>query len=245
MVSREGLTDDLNTGWGERIKAGVALALLLQPFVLLVSPGLWPLSLMLAFLALFLNAAFARYLYSNGGLRLALSRGAGEPHGRQRRSRQMKLNALVLGLVALGACSTPAAQESAAPPPEVVALPWTEEFREEALLVAAEVHIVGPPGLRDHLAVGQDTEHHSYTIQTVPEGLLQETLVNEASVGDVPVRCHLDNLTILVERRIVWLERPGPVAVTITAHGDVFWRKAATGEESRSASLTLTGEAPR
>lgn len=157
----------------------------------------------------------------------------------------MTLKALVLGLAALGACSTPAPPEPAASPSEVVELAWTEEFREEALLVATEVHIVGPPGLRDHLAVSQDAEHHSYTIQTVPEGLLQETLVNEASVGDVPVRCHLDNLTILVERRIVWLERPGPVPVTITAHGDVYWRMAATGEESRSASLTLTGEAPR
>lgn len=72
MVSREGLTDDLNTGWGERLKAGVALVLLAQPLVLLAAPSLWPLTLIVALLALFLNAAFARYLFKNGGPGLAV-----------------------------------------------------------------------------------------------------------------------------------------------------------------------------
>ena len=162
----------------------------------------------------------------------------------------MKWNALVLGLALLGACSTPAEEgrgpsgssESSGPSEPQ---PWTEDFQDEALLVATDVQIVGPPGLRDHLAVAQDAKHHTYTIQTVPEGLLQETLVREASVGEEPVRCHLDNLTIIAERRVVVLERPGAVPVTVTASGDVFWRDATTGEESRTASLTLTGEAPR
>ena len=160
---------------------------------------------------------------------------------------------LSLGVALLGACSTPAEEqlqrsaqaETAELAGPVEPQPWTEEFRNEALLVATEVRIVGPPGLREHLAVAQDANHHIYTIQTVPQGLLQETLVREASVGDVPVRCKLDNLTILAERRVVVLERPGAVPVTVTAHGDVFWRDATTGEESRSATLTLTGEAPR
>ena len=72
MVSREGLMDDLNTGWSERLKAGVALVLLAQPLVLLAAPGLWPLTLAVALLALLLNWAFARYLFKNGGLGLAL-----------------------------------------------------------------------------------------------------------------------------------------------------------------------------
>lgn len=72
MVSREGLTDDLNTSWGERLKAGVALALLAQPFVLFAAPALWPLTLVLVLLALFLNWSFARYLLKNGGFGLAL-----------------------------------------------------------------------------------------------------------------------------------------------------------------------------
>ena len=158
----------------------------------------------------------------------------------------MNWNALVIGLAAVlfGACSTPVEEELPAPQP-VVLPAWTEAFLGEAMLVAAEVRIVGPPGLREHLAVAQDAKHHTYKIQTVPQGLLQETLVRPASVGDVPVRCKLDNLTILAERRVVVLERPGYVPVTITAHGDVFWRDSATGEESRTASLTLTGEAPR
>lgn len=72
MVSREGLTDDLNTGWGERLKAGVALALLVQPVVLFAAPDLWPLVPVLVLLALLLNWSFARYLLKKGGLGLAL-----------------------------------------------------------------------------------------------------------------------------------------------------------------------------
>tara|TARA_R110002051_G_scaffold146786_2_gene219566 strand:- start:42689 stop:43726 length:1038 start_codon:yes stop_codon:yes gene_type:complete len=72
MVSREGLTDDLNTSWIERLKAGVAFALLAQPLLLLFAPGLWPLALAMALLVLFLNWTFARYLFKNGGLGLAL-----------------------------------------------------------------------------------------------------------------------------------------------------------------------------
>ena len=72
MVSREGLTDDLNTSWSERLKAAVALALLAQPFVLFVAPGLWPLTLVLVLLALLMNWSFARYLLKNGGFGLAL-----------------------------------------------------------------------------------------------------------------------------------------------------------------------------
>lgn len=72
MVSREGLSDDLNTGWGERLKAGVALALLAQPVVLLVAPSMWPLTPALALLALLLNWSFVRYLLKHGGFGLAL-----------------------------------------------------------------------------------------------------------------------------------------------------------------------------
>ncbi len=72
MISREGLTNDLNTGRAERAKAAVALVLLLQPLILLISPGLWPLAVLVALLALLLNWSFARFLFRNGGLRLAI-----------------------------------------------------------------------------------------------------------------------------------------------------------------------------
>ncbi|WP_300513832.1 glycosyltransferase [Aliiroseovarius sp.] len=72
MISREGLTNDLNTGWAERVKAVVALALLLQPAILLIRPDLWPLAVLIALLALFMNGAFARFLFRKGGLRLAV-----------------------------------------------------------------------------------------------------------------------------------------------------------------------------
>jgi len=72
MVSREGLTDDLNTSRSERLKAGVALVLLAQSLVLLAAPYMWPLTLMVALLALFINGDFARYLHKHGGLGLAI-----------------------------------------------------------------------------------------------------------------------------------------------------------------------------
>ena len=72
MISREGLTNDLNTGLGERIKAVVALLSLLQPLVLLVRPDLWPLTVLVVLLALLLNFAFARFLFRNGGFKLAI-----------------------------------------------------------------------------------------------------------------------------------------------------------------------------
>ena len=163
----------------------------------------------------------------------------------------LKPNPLALGLIAgvLCACSAPS-EESPAPPsatPIEVAppAPWTEEFQREAVLIAAEVHIEGPPGLRDHLSVAQNGEHHTYTIKTVPEGLRQETIVREASVGEVPVRCVLDKLTLVVERRVVVVERPEEVPVTISAFGDVFWRDATTGEERRLEALVLTGGPPK
>lgn len=71
MIAREGVTDDLNTGWAERLKAGVALLLLAALPALVLAPALWPAALALAVLALALNWDFARFLAANGGWALA------------------------------------------------------------------------------------------------------------------------------------------------------------------------------
>lgn len=158
--------------------------------------------------------------------------------------------ALVLAGMLLVGCTTPAEEARPddgvavvveAPPPP----PWTEAFQDEAMLVADEVRIEGPPGLREHLAVSQSAEHHLYVIDTTPAGLLQETSVRPAFLGEVSLRGKMDGLTLVVAKRVVVLERPSYVPVTISAFGDVYWRNSVTGEERRGESLNLRGEAPR
>lgn len=71
MIAREGLTDDLNTSTGERVRAVIAGLFVLSLLALLFAPGLWPLTLALAAVAVFANWDFARYLWRHGGLAFA------------------------------------------------------------------------------------------------------------------------------------------------------------------------------
>lgn len=71
MITREKLDDNLNTGRAERARALVALFLLVSLPALLIWPGLWPLSLALAALAVLGNWQLARFFYRNGGLAFA------------------------------------------------------------------------------------------------------------------------------------------------------------------------------
>ena len=72
MIAQEGVSDDLNTSWGERVKALVALVLVASLLALPLLPALWPLSLAAGVLALALNWDFARYLARHGGFGLAI-----------------------------------------------------------------------------------------------------------------------------------------------------------------------------
>lgn len=71
MITREALDDNLNTGRAERLRALVALSLLMSLPALLIWPGLWPLSLVLVALAVLGNWQLARFFYRNGGLAFA------------------------------------------------------------------------------------------------------------------------------------------------------------------------------
>jgi hypothetical protein len=123
-------------------------------------------------------------------------------------------------------------------------LPWTQEFTELAVLVASEVRIEGPPGLREHFVQNQDSENHTYRVRTVPEGLMQETAVKE--LGSVfPIRCNLDSLTIVAERSLTVLERPGEVPVRVFARGDAYWKRTNSENERRGEELELIGHRPR
>lgn len=72
MISREGLTNDLNTSVSERLKAVLAGLVILFTFALLFMPGNWPWTAALLVLAFAANWGFARMLYANGGLALAI-----------------------------------------------------------------------------------------------------------------------------------------------------------------------------
>ena len=72
MIAREGLSDDLNTGKSERIKAVIAIAFFLALIAFVIRPALWPLPLALLVLALVLNAPLSRFLLKNGGWPVAI-----------------------------------------------------------------------------------------------------------------------------------------------------------------------------
>lgn len=71
MITREGLGNELNTGSAERVRALVALLLLLSLPALLFWPHLWPVTLVLAAAAVLGNWDLARFFYRNGGLAFA------------------------------------------------------------------------------------------------------------------------------------------------------------------------------
>jgi GT2 family glycosyltransferase len=72
MIGREGVTDDLNTAWPERLRAGLALLLALSLPALLLAPGLRWLPLLLLGLAFAANARLLAFLWRHGGALLAL-----------------------------------------------------------------------------------------------------------------------------------------------------------------------------
>ena len=72
MIAREGLSDDLNTGKSERIKAVIAIAFFLALIAFVIRPTLWPIPLALLVLALVLNAPLPRFLLKNGGWPVAI-----------------------------------------------------------------------------------------------------------------------------------------------------------------------------
>lgn len=167
--------------------------------------------------------------------------------------------AIAAGLGFLGAlgtgCGGPrqASQDARspyAPPPDpdaprpVDATPlprqWTAAFLGKAVLTAAEVRIEGPKGLLDHVATRSDPEYHLRVEKTIPAGFLQE-ITTRPGTGDVEIRAQLDQLVIAATRRLVVLERPGPVDVVVIAAGDAFWKSGETQAEKRGETLRFEG----
>ncbi|MEM6825304.1 MAG: glycosyltransferase [Pseudomonadota bacterium] len=72
MIGREGVTNDLNTGDAEKLRAVLAWCLVFSVLVLPIVPVVWPLTLLLAAGALFANWQLAAFLARHGGPGFAL-----------------------------------------------------------------------------------------------------------------------------------------------------------------------------
>ena len=75
MIGREGLTDDLNTGKAERLRAGLAGLWLLSILILPFAPGLWWLTLVLFGLVVVANWPLVAFLYRAAGAGVAVRGG--------------------------------------------------------------------------------------------------------------------------------------------------------------------------
>ncbi len=73
MIGREGVTDDLNTGRIERIRAVIAWLFAASILALPFQPGLWPATLAMAILAVLVNRELTGFLYRKGGLGFAVA----------------------------------------------------------------------------------------------------------------------------------------------------------------------------
>lgn len=71
MIGREGLTDDLNTGKVERLRAVLAWLLCFSLIALVFNASLWPVSAILALCAVLINFDLAKFFFRKGGLGFA------------------------------------------------------------------------------------------------------------------------------------------------------------------------------
>ena len=148
----------------------------------------------------------------------------------------------VFFLALLGCRTRAPARDPAVPASSTLApRPWTLAFLQEAALVADEIRIEGPEDLLTHVAIRQDPEAVTYSTKTTPEGLLQELSVRPDLVGSVEIRTQLDNWALAALQRLIVLQRPGEVPVTLRATGNVVWIPADGSAERRGATLGFQG----
>lgn len=150
-----------------------------------------------------------------------------------------------IALLLLAACATPDGERStvvdAAPArPAPVDLPWTEAFRGEAFLVADEIEVIGPVGIRDHVVLQQNTLAE-YGVRTTERGLLQELVVKD---GRAELRAQLDNWILVAARSLRVLEVPNEVPVRVRGVGQALFRTMDGEPPRRGAALEFFGARP-
>ena len=161
----------------------------------------------------------------------------------------MRVPGLVPFVLLLSACQTIVEDESPnATSKEASAVPevWTDAFQPEAVLVAEDVWIEGPPGLLQHVVVAQNARDYDHFVRTTADGFLQQSQVKPELAGGAatawsPLRAQLDNLIIAPSHRIRVLERFGPADVIVRARGRVVWKRTDGTDEQRGDRVELVG----
>ncbi len=120
---------------------------------------------------------------------------------------------------------------------------WTDEFLRPQVMIANEVRVVGPQGLRSHVATRFDPETVIRTEKTVPEGYLQTFRVKLGEEGEIG--CFLDQLEIHALRELIVLERVGPFEVVVEGVGEVYFADVEAGREERVPNVRLVGKIQR
>jgi hypothetical protein len=134
----------------------------------------------------------------------------------------------------------PEPSEKIPPPPEA----WTSAFEKPCLIVADRIEIVGPPGLREHLALRAEGDQHVQSAQTTAEGFRQE--IRRANPGvEAEIRAYLDRWQLVALDEIRVLERPLVCDVRILALGDALFVDQSTKQERRAPQLEFTGPVRR
>jgi hypothetical protein len=99
--------------------------------------------------------------------------------------------------------------------------PWPVELATEAILIADVIHIEGPQGLIEHVAVRQEGDSIAYKAETTAAGFLQ---VWTPTPG-LEVRGQLDNCVLAAMQRLTVLERPGATSVDVRASGHAVYKQ--------------------
>jgi len=141
-------------------------------------------------------------------------------------------------------CVTPEKEKAPGPggltlEPPPVPREWTRAFQKEAVLVADEIYIEGPPDLIDHVVLVPDPDTNEYSTKTVTQGLLQELVAKTNS--HVELSAQLDGWKLAAFRRITVLQRPGEVSVTVKASGEAYFAPADGSGEKRENQLVFQG----
>src|SRR5207244_4089438 len=117
---------------------------------------------------------------------------------------------------------------------------WTDRFVNPSSLIGNDIHIEGPQGLLDHVAVRQELEIQDIDEKTIPDGYLQ-TITLKPGVQNAEIRVHLDNLAIVALARVTILERVRPCSALVTASGNAYFVEKESGTEERGENVRIEG----
>lgn len=122
--------------------------------------------------------------------------------------------------------------------------PWTDRFQRLTHLVADEIRVEGPDGLLAHLATRTDANAHKKIERVTTQGFLMEITL-EPEAAPLEIRAYLDRFELVAMKKLVVLERPGPVDVVVLALGDVFLKDGESEAAQRAPTLRIEGKIPR